>query len=117
MLRAEAYLNLNDKTKAASDINVVRERAHANPVDPANVDIDYILDERMRELGIEEKRRLTLMRMGKLYDRVMKCNPFYANPETNGDGIGMQEKYNVWPIPYSAIEANTDAVLEQNPGY
>lgn len=117
LLRAEAYLNLNDKTKAASDINVVRERAHANPVAPANVDIDYILDERMRELGIEEKRRLTLMRMGKLYDRVMKCNPFYANPETNGDGIGMQEKYNVWPIPYSAIEANTDAVLEQNPGY
>lgn len=117
LLRAEAYLNLNDKTKAASDINVVRERAHANPVDPANVDIDYILDERMRELGIEEKRRLTLMRMGKLYDRVMKCNPYYANPETNGDGIGMQEKYNVWPIPYSAIEANTDAVLEQNPGY
>lgn len=56
------------------------------------------------------------MRMGKLYDRVMKCNPYYANPETNGDGIGMQEKY-MWPIPYSAIEANTDAVLEQNPGY
>lgn len=117
LLRAEAYLNLNDKTKAAADINVVRERAHANPVDPADVDIDYILDERMRELGIEEKRRLTLMRMGKLYDRVMKCNPYYANPETNGDGIGMQEKYNLWPIPYSAIEANTDAVLEQNPGY
>lgn len=46
----------------------------------------------------------------------MKCNPYYANPETNGDGIGMQEKY-MWPIPYSAIEANTDAVLEQNPGY
>lgn len=117
LLRAEAYLNLNDKNKAAADINEVRIRANAKPVEADNVDIDYILDERMRELGIEEKRRLTLMRMGKLYDRVMKCNPYYANPETNGDGVGMQEKYNLWPIPHSAIEANTDAVLEQNPGY
>ena len=57
------------------------------------------------------------MRTGKLYERVMKYNPYYANPATNGDGLGMHEKYNVWPIPLSVIEANTDAVLEQNPGY
>lgn len=86
-------------------------------MDAADVDLDYILDERIRELGIEEKRRLTLMRTGKLYDRVKRFNPYYANPETNGDGVGMLEKYNVWPIPHSAIEANIGAVLEQNPGY
>lgn len=117
LLRAEAYLKLGDKAKAAEDINVVRNRAHAKPATASEIDLDYILDERMRELGIEEKRRLTLMRTGKLYDRVMKCNPYYANPATNGDGVGMQEKYNLWPIPQSAIEANTGAVLEQNPGY
>ncbi len=117
LLRAEAYLKLGNKDKAAADINVVRTRAHAKTVDPAKVDIDYLLDERMRELGIEEKRRLTLMRMGKLYDRVMKCNPYYADPKTNGDGVGMQKTYEVWPIPQSAIEANNGAVLEQNPGY
>lgn len=117
LLRAEAYLMLGDKVKAANDINVVRARAHAKPVSPENVDLDYILDERMRELGVEEKRRLTLMRLGKLYDRVMKCNPYYANPQTNGDGVGMQKTYNLWPIPQSAIEANNGAVLEQNPGY
>ena len=117
LLRAEAYLGLNDKEKAAADINIVRTRAHAKPVLSAQVDLDYILDERMRELGVEEKRRLTLMRTGKLYERVMKCNPFYANAATNGDGVGMLEKYNLWPIPQSAIEANSDAVLEQNPGY
>ena len=117
LLRAEAYLNLNDKASAAADINVIRERANAKPVDAAEVDLEYILDERMRELGVEEKRRLTLMRTGTLYDRVMKCNPFYANPETCGDGIGMLEKYNLWPIPLSAIEANIGATLEQNPGY
>ena len=71
----------------------------------------------MRELGVEEKRRITLMRTGKLYERVMKCNPFYANPETCGDGIGMLKKYNLWPIPQSAIEANIGAKLEQNPEY
>lgn len=117
LLRAEAYLGLNDKAKAAADINEVRNRANATPVTAAQVDLDYILDERIRELGIEEKRRITLMRTGKLYDRVKRLNPYYANPATNGDGVGMLEKYNVWPIPHSAIEANIGAVLEQNPGY
>lgn len=117
LLRAEAYLKLGEKEKAANDINKVRERAHAKQIEASIVDLDYILDERMRELGIEEKRRLTLMRTGKLYDRVMKCNPYYANPETNGDGVGMLKKYNVWPIPQSVIEANNGAIIEQNPDY
>ncbi|GAT63631.1 RagB/SusD family nutrient uptake outer membrane protein [Paludibacter jiangxiensis] len=112
LLRAEAYLGLKDQEKAAADINVVRARAKASPVAKENVTIDYILDERMRELGVEEKRRITLMRLGKLYDRVMKCNPFYATMAG-----GMIPTYNLWPIPFSVIEANTGAKLEQNPGY
>ena len=117
LLRAEAYLKLGRKDLAVKDINEVRTRAHAIMAQEEQVDMDYILDERMRELGVEEKRRLTLMRTGLLYDRVMKCNPYYANPETNGDGVGMQEHYNLWPIPQSVIEANSDAIIEQNPGY
>ena len=117
LLRAEAYLNLGRKDLAVADINEVRGRANATPAREEQINMDYILDERMRELGIEEKRRLTLMRTGLLYDRVMKCNPYYANPETNGDGVGMQKHYNLWPIPQSAIEANIGAKLEQNPGY
>lgn len=117
LLRAEAYLGMNNQVSAAADINQVRTRAKATPVEAGAIDMDYILDERIRELGIEEKRRLTLMRTGKLYDRVMRCNPFYADPSTNGDGVGMLEKYSLWPIPHTAIEANVDAVLEQNPGY
>lgn len=117
LLRAEAYLNLNKKDLAADDINEVRGRAGAIPVKDEQVDMDYILDERMRELGVEEKRRLTLMRTATLYDRVMKCNPYYADPKTNGDGMGMQKHYNLWPIPQSAIEANSDAKLDQNLGY
>lgn len=117
LLRAEAYLKLNKKDLAAADINEVRGRAHATPAREEQIDMDYILDERMRELGVEEKRRLTLMRTGLLYDRVMSCNPYYADPTTNGDGVGMQEHYNLWPIPQSAIEANIGAKLEQNPEY
>lgn len=109
LLRAEAYMNLNKNDKATDDINVVRRRAHAKPATASQMSLDYILDERMRELGVEEKRRITLMRTGKLYDRVMKCNPYYA-PE-------MKQTYELWPIPHSVIEANNQTVINQNPGY
>lgn len=109
LLRAEAYLGLGSTGLAAQDINVVRSRANASPVLAGNVTIDYILDERLREFGVEEKRMLTLMRLGKLYDRVVKCNPFY--------GVNMQPNFNLWAIPQSEIERNRSAVLEQNPGY
>lgn len=109
LLRAEGYLGKGDLVSAAADINVVRARANASAVLPANVNIDYILDERMRELGIEEKRRVTLMRLGLVYDRIKKCNPYYVKE--------MLETYNLWPIPSAEIERNKDAVLEQNPGY
>ncbi|WP_342645409.1 RagB/SusD family nutrient uptake outer membrane protein [Mucilaginibacter sp. CSA2-8R] len=108
LLRAEAYLGLNQLSNAAADINVVRSRANASSVLPANVNIDYILDERMRELGSEEKRRITLMRLGKIYDRVKKCNPYYSD---------VQPTYNLWPIPASEIERNNGGKLQQNPGY
>jgi len=108
LLRAEAYLGLSDPGKAAADINVVRQRANASDVLPANVNIDYILDERMRELGVEEKRRITLMRLGLWYDRVKKCNPYYNDASTT---------YNLWPIPASEIERNNGAKLDQNFGY
>lgn len=109
LLRAEAYMKDGNNQKAADDINVVRLRAKASLVLSANVTMDYILDERMRELGVEEKRRLTLMRTGTIYDRVVKYNPYYANQ--------ILTKFNLWPIPSGDIERNTGAKLEQNPGY
>jgi hypothetical protein len=109
LLRAEAYLGLNNKPAAATDINVVRSRSNASAVAAASVDIDYILDERMREFGVEEKRMFTLMRLGKWYDRILRCNPIYA--------ASADPKYNLWPIPQPEIERNRGAVLAQNPGY
>ena len=109
LLRAEAYLGKGDNVSAAADINVVRGRAHAAPVDPVDVDIDYILDERARELSWEELRLLTLMRLGKLVERVRKYN--YVTQDN------ILDNQNLWPIPAREIETNTEADLEQNPGY
>jgi len=115
LLRAEAHLGNGDATSAAADINVVRSRANAIAVTPGEIDIDYILDERMRELGVEEKRRLTLNRLGLLYDRTNRyCN---GNPVATNFGCDVQPYHNLFPIPFSEIESNTGAVLEQNPGY
>lgn len=116
LLRAEAYLKAGDKSRAAADINEVRRRAHASEVAADQVDMDYILDERLRELGIEEKRRLTLARTGMMLERVKRLNPYYSAAHS-ANGKDFEEKYCWYPIPQSAIEANKDAVLEQNPLY
>lgn len=109
LLRAEAYLRKGDKDSAAKDINEVRTRSNAIPVNASEVDLDYILDERARELTFEEFRRLTLSRMGVLVERVRKYNPLNKN--------NINDHNNLFPIPYSEIEANKSAILEQNPGY
>lgn len=108
LLRAEAYFRLSNLTAAAADINVVRARSNANAVAAASVTIDYILDERMREFGVEEKRRLTLARLGLLYEKVIAHNPYYSD---------IQPHHNLFPIPYAEIERNREAVIEQNEGY
>lgn len=109
LLRAEAYLGKGDKANAAADVNVVRARAKANTVNAANVDINYILDERARELATEEPRRLTLSRLGLLYDRVVKYNSVSKGT--------IKPINNLMPIPQTAIDANSGAELKQNPGY
>nr|WP_295863924.1 RagB/SusD family nutrient uptake outer membrane protein [uncultured Chitinophaga sp.] len=109
LLRAEAYLGKGDAQKAADDINVVRNRAGATPAAAAEMNIDYLLDERLRELYMEEFRAVTLTRMGKLYDRDKKYNP--------KSGLTIEPYHNLWPIPATEITQNTGAVLEQNQGY
>lgn len=109
LLRAEAYLNKGDKAKAAADINVLRTRANADPAQPEEIDLDYILDERLRELYCEELRMLTLCRLGKLVDRAQRYNP--------KTGATIKEYHNLWPIPFSEIERNVYAEIAQNPGY
>ena len=109
LLRAEAYLGKGNAQKAADDINVLRARAQTTPATAAEMNIDYILDERLRELYLEEFRTATLTRLGKLYDRDKRYNP--------KSGLAIEEHHNLWPIPATEITQNTGATMEQNPGY
>jgi len=97
LIRAEAYFWEGQTDLAAADINVVRERANAPSVSDGEVDIDYIADERLRELSQEEFRHSGLVRIANImaknsidgysldhfyennwwYDRVMKYNTWY----------------------------------------
>ncbi len=117
LLRAEAYFRKGNLAKAAEDINVVRSRAHAVNIQSSDVTEDFILDERSRELVVEEPRLRTLIRMGRLVDRVMKYNsrPSVTNGPSSGTTIRDFNKF--WPIPQKVIDANTGADFKQNPGY
>jgi len=119
---AEALLMSGRPDEAADYINVVRRRA-ANPgatpeeteanrtameVSPAQLDIDFILDERARELLGEGVRWIDLVRTGKLIERVKKYNPVSA--------ANIQPFHVLRPIPQIQID-RTSGTFEQNPGY
>lgn len=109
LLLAEAYLGQNDPQKAADAINVVRNRANATPLDAANVNMDELLDERIRELVGEESRRFTLVRTNTLIERVKAHNTNLKDK--------ISERDLLWPIPQSIIDSNRDIIFPQNPGY
>ena len=109
LLLAEAQLKQSKFTEAAISINALRTRANAALVTAADITLDFILDERVRELVAEENRRMTLMRTGKLVTRATALN---------GDKItGLSNTHLLLPIPQTEINLNKDAVLDQNTGY
>ncbi len=118
LLLAEA-LHLQGKNSeadgAAFYINEIRKRSGATPITAEQVTLDYILDERARELVTEENRRETLVRTGKLIERTRKYN-YIASGERNGVP-GIQDYHVLLPFPQIVIEANTGKTMEQNPGY
>lgn len=109
LLMAEAQFKQGKLTGAAASINAIRSRAQASLVQPSDITLDFILDERARELIGEENRRMTLVRTGTLIERVRRLNS--AVPSN------IQEYNKLLPIPQSEIDLNKDAKLEQNPGY
>ncbi len=139
LLRAEAYYWQGDLENAAKDINTVRNRSKAASITAAEVDINYILDERARELYAEEPRKTELTRIAFImadnnkfgytianfstknywYDRVMEKNSFYkAGNILWGTNVYKLSSFHVlWPIPASAIESNAGGVINQNIGY
>ncbi len=109
LLKAEAQFRLNDPDGAAETINIIRRRSKASEIDAGDVTIDFILDERSRELFNEEYRRYTLLRTKKWFERTKAHNFFGGEKITQRDTL--------FPIPQTVIDANLTSPMPQNPGF
>lgn len=136
LLRAEAYWWLNEIDKATVDVNTIRSRAKAPEL--STVTLNDILDERARELFLEEYRKGELTRIAFLmakegrngysisnfhennwyYDRVIDKNNFYKEEYFYSTNAYIIKPYHVlWPIPLTSIKSNTQGHINQNMGY
>ncbi|SEN82136.1 Starch-binding associating with outer membrane [Niastella yeongjuensis] len=116
LIAAEANFNLGKPDVAAGLLNTLRTRAAipgheaAMQITPAQVTLDFILDERARELCGEQLRWFDLKRTNKLMDRVTRLNPDAAQY--------IKAYHTVRPIPQSQIDAVTNKnEFTQNQGY
>jgi hypothetical protein len=117
LLLAEAQFKQDKFDDAAESINALRTRANAPTVDADDITLDFILDERVRELVGEENRRMTLMRTGTLRERIESRNPPIDNSSIDVTGLDVLGEKLLLPIPQSEIDLNKDAELPQNDGY
>ena len=114
LIVAEAELMDNHPDIAVEYMNTLREK-RAKPGKEADMritaydlDIDFILDERARELAGEQHRFFDLKRTGKLIERVKKYNPNAA----------IKDHHVVRPIPQAELDAVTNKdEFKQNNGY
>jgi hypothetical protein len=115
LMAAEAILRAGgDKTKALGYVNRVRERAFtgsAGNLSVSDLTLDFILDERARELYWEGHRRTDLIRFGQFADGSYLWQ-WKGNVK---DGAKTESFRNIYPIPSNDINANPN--LLQNPGY
>ncbi|WP_246034178.1 RagB/SusD family nutrient uptake outer membrane protein [Flavobacterium sangjuense] len=98
-------------SQALSYVNEVRNRSNATSILQADLTLDFILDERGRELNFEGVRRTDLIRFGK-FTGGSYLWPWKGNTL---NGTSIPDTYNVFPIPLTALDANPN--LTQNPGY
>lgn len=120
---ADAYLmyaeaNLRGGGGSASQsliyINELRRRAYGNnsgDIIASELTLDFIIDERARELYYEAHRRQDLIRF-KRFTGASYIWPWKGGAE---NGVGIPEHYNLFPKPLEALQANPN--LKQNTGY
>jgi hypothetical protein len=119
LLAAEAYFRAGIPSEALPYINNLRRNAAlpgketAMEISLSDLSIDFILDERARELCGEGKRWIDLKRLGKLTERVRLHNP-WNNGMYGTDNI--QDFHALRPIPQSHIDRCSNP-YPQNPGY
>ncbi|MGO4819045.1 RagB/SusD family nutrient uptake outer membrane protein [Flavobacterium sp. W22_SRS_FP1] len=113
LIAAEAYLQTTPAT-GLDRLNEVRKRAGVTAATLGDFDIDYILDERGRELLGEYHRWFDLKRTGKLVERAAAHN--YLIETSNFAGANGALKI-LRPIPQGALDLNQNKDFAQNPGY
>ena len=116
LMYAEAVLRGGggNTSKALELVNALRIRAYGDAsgnIAGVDLTLDFILDERAREMYWECTRRTDLIRYNK-FTSDSYLWPWKGNVK---DGVGVDSKYNLFPIPASDIGANPN--LTQNAGY
>ncbi len=82
----------------------------AMEIKPEQLTLDFILDERARELGGEQQRWFDLKRTGKLLERVKAYNPDAK--------VNIKEHHLLRPIPQTQLDAIINKEeFGQNAGY
>ncbi len=118
----EIYLNYaeaavrggGDAGKALGYVNELRERAYGDnsaDITSGDLTLDFILDERGRELYFEGFRRMDLIR----FDKFTSASYIWDWKGGVASGTGVDDRYVLFPIPPTDIAANPN--LTQNAGY
>lgn len=103
-----------DRATALGYINQLRSRAYGNAsgnIADSNLTLDFILDERARELYWEGLRRTDLIRYGKFTGG----SYLWSFKGGAASGVAVPDYRNLYPIPQDARTANEN--LTQNTGY
>lgn len=103
-----------DRATALGYINQLRTRAYGNAsgnIADSNLTLDFILDERARELYWEGLRRTDLIRYGKFTGGAY----LWSFKGGAASGVAVPDYRNLYPIPQDARTANEN--LTQNTGY
>ncbi len=103
-----------DAGTALNYVNALRTRASGNTsnnITSGQLNTDFLLDERGRELYYECFRRTDLVRYGKFTTAAY----LWAWKGGVEAGTAVADKYNVFPIPTTDLSSNPN--LKQNPGY
>src|SRR5699024_9655849 len=125
LIAAEAYYKAGNLSKATARINAVRKRAalpgHKSDmtITGGQINIDFILDERARELAGEYHRWFDLKRTGQLVNHTKKYNRDIKNWFDQGINPFQGTDGNLKilrPIPQEALDLN-QGDYSQNPGY
>ena len=103
-----------DRATALGYINQLRSRAYGNAsgnIADSDLTLDFILDERARELYWEGLRRTDLIRYGKFTGG----SYLWSFKGGAASGVAVPDYRNLYPIPQDARTANEN--LTQNTGY